>query len=104
MKVTLAGDGRSFVADPNEPVLEAALRAGINLPHSCKGGNCSSSRPLMLRPRQYEQVPPLHLCRSSRPARSAASSTAAVRSAPKLRPYPATANLMIECKRVRDHS
>ena len=48
MKVTLAGDGRSFVADPNEPVLEAALRAGINLPHSCKGGNCSSCRARIL--------------------------------------------------------
>ncbi|MGH8314065.1 MAG: 2Fe-2S iron-sulfur cluster-binding protein [Steroidobacterales bacterium] len=48
LKVTLAGDGRSFVADPNEPVLEAALRAGINLPHSCKGGNCSSCRARIL--------------------------------------------------------
>jgi CDP-4-dehydro-6-deoxyglucose reductase, E3 len=29
-------------------VLEAALRAGINLPHSCKGGNCSSCRARIL--------------------------------------------------------
>jgi CDP-4-dehydro-6-deoxyglucose reductase len=43
-KVNLAGDGRSFVASGDEPVLAAALRAGINLPHSCKGGNCSSCR------------------------------------------------------------
>ncbi len=48
MKVTIAGDGRSFDASPDEPVLEAALRAGINLPHSCKGGNCSSCRARIL--------------------------------------------------------
>lgn len=48
MKVTLAVDGRSFEARPDEPVLEAALRAGINLPHSCKGGNCSSCRARIL--------------------------------------------------------
>lgn len=30
------------VAD--ETILDAALRAGINLPHSCKGGHCSSCR------------------------------------------------------------
>jgi CDP-4-dehydro-6-deoxyglucose reductase len=48
MKVTLAGDGRSFTAERDEPVLEAALRAGINLPHSCKGGNCSSCRARIL--------------------------------------------------------
>ncbi len=46
--ITLAGDGRSFAAGPDEPVLEAALRAGINLPHSCKGGNCSSCRARIL--------------------------------------------------------
>lgn len=46
--ITLAGDGRSFAAGTDEPVLEAALRAGINLPHSCKGGNCSSCRARIL--------------------------------------------------------
>jgi CDP-4-dehydro-6-deoxyglucose reductase len=62
MKVTLAGDGRSFVADANEPVLEAALRAGINLPHSCKGGNCSSCRARILSGRiHYPSGRPLGL-------------------------------------------
>jgi CDP-4-dehydro-6-deoxyglucose reductase len=48
LKITLAGDGRSFLAEADEPILTAALRAGINLPHSCKGGNCSSCRARIL--------------------------------------------------------
>jgi CDP-4-dehydro-6-deoxyglucose reductase len=31
-----------FEADPDESVLEAALRNGLNLPHSCRGGSCLS--------------------------------------------------------------
>jgi len=62
LKVTLAGDGRSFAAAPDEPVLEAALRAGINLPHSCKGGNCSSCRARILSGRiHYPSGRPLGL-------------------------------------------
>ncbi len=40
--VTLIPTGDSFVAEPGEDVLAAALRAGLNLPHSCKGGHCAS--------------------------------------------------------------
>jgi CDP-4-dehydro-6-deoxyglucose reductase len=29
---------------PERPVLDAALEAGLNLPHSCKGGNCGACR------------------------------------------------------------
>lgn len=36
--------GRTIAADATRPVLEAALAAGINLPHSCKAGQCSSCR------------------------------------------------------------
>ena len=30
--------------EEGETILDAALRAGLNLPHSCKGGHCSSCR------------------------------------------------------------
>lgn len=36
--------GRTIVVDETRPVLESALAAGINLPHSCKAGHCSSCR------------------------------------------------------------
>ena len=36
--------GRTILADAARPVLEAALAAGINLPHSCKSGHCTSCR------------------------------------------------------------
>ena len=43
-RITLVQTGESFASDPGEPVLSAALRAGLNLPHSCKGGHCASCR------------------------------------------------------------
>jgi CDP-4-dehydro-6-deoxyglucose reductase, E3 len=33
---------------PDRPVLEAALDAGLNLPHGCKGGNCGACRVRLL--------------------------------------------------------
>jgi CDP-4-dehydro-6-deoxyglucose reductase len=33
---------------PEQPVLDAALAAGLNLPHSCKGGNCGACRARLL--------------------------------------------------------
>jgi CDP-4-dehydro-6-deoxyglucose reductase, E3 len=36
--------GRIFRVPAEQPVLEAALRAGLNLPHSCKSGHCGSCR------------------------------------------------------------
>jgi CDP-4-dehydro-6-deoxyglucose reductase, E3 len=47
-KVTIVPTGQSFIADPREDVLAAALRAGLNLPHSCKGGHCASCRARVL--------------------------------------------------------
>jgi CDP-4-dehydro-6-deoxyglucose reductase, E3 len=43
-QVTLVPTGQCFSAENAEPVLSAALRAGLNLPHSCKGGHCASCR------------------------------------------------------------
>jgi CDP-4-dehydro-6-deoxyglucose reductase len=47
-RITLVPTGPSFLADPGEAVLTAALRAGLNLPHSCKGGHCASCRARIL--------------------------------------------------------
>jgi CDP-4-dehydro-6-deoxyglucose reductase len=44
VRVNLARSDRSFSVAPDQPVLDAALAAGLNLPHSCKGGNCGSCR------------------------------------------------------------
>ncbi len=44
MRVSLANSDRSFSAAPGQSVLEAALAAGLNLPHGCKGGNCGACR------------------------------------------------------------
>lgn len=43
-RVTLAPGDERFVAREDEPVLEAALRHGLNLPHSCRGGSCLSCK------------------------------------------------------------
>jgi CDP-4-dehydro-6-deoxyglucose reductase len=42
--VTLLPEGRTFTVRADESILDAALNVGINLPHSCKGGSCSSCR------------------------------------------------------------
>jgi CDP-4-dehydro-6-deoxyglucose reductase len=47
-QITLVPTGQRFASDPDEPVLSAALRAGLNLPHSCKGGHCASCRARIL--------------------------------------------------------
>ena len=49
--VTLVPTRQSFAAEADETVLDAALRAGLNLPHSCKGGHCGSCRARVLRGR-----------------------------------------------------
>ena len=36
--------GRTLTVAAAEPVLQAALAAGLNLPHSCKSGHCGSCR------------------------------------------------------------
>lgn len=42
IKIEILPGGESFDARDGEPVLEAALRNGLNLPHSCRGGSCLS--------------------------------------------------------------
>ncbi len=49
VRVRVEPSGREFVAEPNEPVLEAALRAGLNLRYNCNSGTCGECRARLLR-------------------------------------------------------
>jgi CDP-4-dehydro-6-deoxyglucose reductase, E3 len=46
--VRIEPHGRTLRVERDEPVLQAALAAGLNLPHSCKSGHCSSCRARLL--------------------------------------------------------
>lgn len=43
-QVTLKSSGKHFEANPEETILEAALRQGITLPYGCKNGACGSCK------------------------------------------------------------
>ena len=47
--VRIEPHARSLHVREDQPVLEAALAAGLNLPHSCKSGHCSSCRARLVR-------------------------------------------------------
>jgi len=42
--VRIEPHGRTLKVPEHQPILEAALAAGLNLPHSCKSGHCGSCR------------------------------------------------------------
>lgn len=42
--VRIEPHGRTIRVHTGQPILDAALAAGLNLPHSCKSGHCSSCR------------------------------------------------------------
>jgi CDP-4-dehydro-6-deoxyglucose reductase len=48
MQIILEPHGRRLTAEPGETVLETALRARINLPHSCKRGSCGACRATLI--------------------------------------------------------
>jgi CDP-4-dehydro-6-deoxyglucose reductase len=48
MHVTLVPSGEQLEVLGEESILDAALRAGLNLPHSCKAGRCGSCRARIL--------------------------------------------------------
>lgn len=53
---------RAVLADPGGSVLDAALAAGLNLPHSCKSGHCGSCRARLIAGEiDYPQGTPLGL-------------------------------------------
>lgn len=43
-RVTISSSGESFIAEQDENLLAAALRAGIVIPHNCRNGFCGSCR------------------------------------------------------------
>jgi CDP-4-dehydro-6-deoxyglucose reductase len=51
LKITLVNSGRSFNAAAGESLLEAAQAGAqpLNLPHSCRGGNCGACKARLLR-------------------------------------------------------
>jgi len=48
LRVRIPKSNIYFDAAPDQPLLDAALGASLNLPHSCKGGNCGSCRARLL--------------------------------------------------------
>ncbi|MCW8809177.1 MAG: 2Fe-2S iron-sulfur cluster-binding protein [Rhodanobacter sp.] len=60
--VTLKFSGRQFSVAAGETVLEAAQRAGVALPYSCRAGVCGSCKATLLEGRcEYPRNPPLAL-------------------------------------------
>jgi CDP-4-dehydro-6-deoxyglucose reductase len=47
--ISLTNSGGSFSVSADQPLLDAARDAGLNLPHSCKGGNCGACKARLLR-------------------------------------------------------
>jgi CDP-4-dehydro-6-deoxyglucose reductase, E3 len=47
--ISIANSSRSFQAAADRPLLEAANDAALNLPHSCKGGNCGACKARLVR-------------------------------------------------------
>ena len=61
-QVRIHPHGRVVSADAGRPVLDAVLAAGLNLPHSCKSGHCSSCRARLVSGRiRYPHGRPLGL-------------------------------------------
>ncbi|HEY4442787.1 MAG TPA: 2Fe-2S iron-sulfur cluster-binding protein [Steroidobacteraceae bacterium] len=48
MRINLPKSNISFSVAPDQSLLDAALAASLNLPHSCKSGNCGSCRARLL--------------------------------------------------------
>jgi CDP-4-dehydro-6-deoxyglucose reductase, E3 len=53
VRIKLSTSGIEFNVTPEQSLLDAALDASLNLPHSCKGGNCGSCRARLLQGEIY---------------------------------------------------
>lgn len=53
MRIKLSTSGIEFSVGAEQSLLDAALDASLNLPHSCKGGNCGSCRARLLQGEIY---------------------------------------------------
>ncbi|MDE2080087.1 MAG: CDP-6-deoxy-delta-3,4-glucoseen reductase [Burkholderiales bacterium] len=49
--ITLQPSQRTFAAEPDEPILRAAIRQGIGLPYGCRDGACGSCKSRLLQGR-----------------------------------------------------
>jgi CDP-4-dehydro-6-deoxyglucose reductase len=49
VRVRVVNSNRDFEVAPDQAVLDAALKASWNLPHSCKGGNCGLCKARLLK-------------------------------------------------------
>lgn len=64
---TIKSSGRQFPVAADEPVLEAAQRAGIALPYSCRSGVCGSCKATLLQGEcEYTHNPPVALSASDK--------------------------------------
>jgi CDP-4-dehydro-6-deoxyglucose reductase, E3 len=62
VRIHVSNANLEFSAAPGQSLLDAALDASLNLPHSCKGGNCGACRARLDRGEiQYPNGPPLGL-------------------------------------------
>lgn len=62
MRISLTKSGRSFPVALGQSLLEAASAAGLNLPHSCRRGNCGACRARLAQGSiGYPNGPPLGL-------------------------------------------
>src|SRR5260370_12222648 len=62
VRISLSKSDISFSVAPDQSLLDAALGASLNLPHSCKSGNCGSCRARLLQGEiHYPNGPPLGL-------------------------------------------
>jgi CDP-4-dehydro-6-deoxyglucose reductase len=65
LRISLYTSERSFSAAPGQSLLDAALGAGLNVPHSCVGGNCGACRARLVRGEiEYPNGRPLGLSTS----------------------------------------
>jgi CDP-4-dehydro-6-deoxyglucose reductase len=44
VRINITNTGRSLWSDAEKPLLDTARDAGLNLPHSCRGGNCGACK------------------------------------------------------------
>ncbi len=62
MIVNIANSSRSFEAAADQPLLDAARSAALNLPQRCKSGNCGACKARLVRGEiRYRSGPPLGL-------------------------------------------
>ena len=65
MRVALANSTGAFDVAAGQTLLDAALDAGFNLPHSCRGGNCGACRARLIAGRiEYPNGEPLGVSRA----------------------------------------